>query len=178
MTRDRLAKLPPVFTENGTVTVGNACPINDGAAAVLMMSESRARAIGITQGLRFIDSATVGVDPNLAGIGPVAATQALFTRQHDRTLADVTQVEFNEAFASQVLASLDQLQIPETIVNLGGGAIALGHPYGASGAILITRLFTDLVRFSPEPPSLGLATIGVGGGLGISTLVEPWLSIA
>jgi acetyl-CoA C-acetyltransferase len=174
MTCDRLAKLPPVFMKNGTVTVGNACPINDGAAIVLMVSEAIARELGITQGLRFRDSVAVGVDPNLAGIGPVAATQALFARQRDRTLADVTQVEFNEAFASQVLASLDQLHIPEAIVNPGGGAIALGHPYGASGAILVTRLFTDLVIHDPQPQQLGLATIGVGGGLGISTLIETW----
>jgi acetyl-CoA C-acetyltransferase len=174
MTRDRLAKLPPVFMESGSITVGNACPINDGAAVVLMVSEAIARDLGISQGLRFIDSATVGVDPNLAGMGPVAATQALFARQRDRTLADVTQVEFNEAFAAQVLANLDQLQIPETIVNPRGGAIALGHPYGASGAILITRLFTDFIIHTPGLKQLGLATIGVGGGLGISTLLETW----
>lgn len=174
LTPDRLAKLPPAFVEGGTVTVGNACPINDGAAAVLILSGDRCRALGIQQGLRFVDAAVVGVDPNLAGIGPVAAVQALLARHPQLTWTDLAQVEFNEAFASQVLASLDALHLPEARVNPGGGAIALGHPYGASGAILVTRLFTDLVRSGQPAGQLGLATIGVGGGLGIATLLETW----
>lgn len=171
---ERLAKLPPVFSPEGTVTVGNACPINDGAAAALIMAEDQCRALGIRQGLRFVDAAIAGVDPNLAGIGPVASTRLLLHRYPALTWAEVHHVEFNEAFAAQVLACLDVLEIPPELVNPGGGAIALGHPYGASGAILMTRLFTDLVRHRSPGAWRGLALIGVGGGLGISTLVERW----
>ncbi|WAL62065.1 thiolase family protein [Thermocoleostomius sinensis] len=181
LTLERLAKLRSAFVEQGTVTVGNTCPINDGAAAVLMVSQSMFEKLELTQGLRVVDAAAVGVDPTVLGIAPVAAIQALLKRQsHQITLEQIDRVEFNEAFAAQVLASLDALEIPEDKVNVGGGAIALGHPYGASGAILMTRLFTEIVHFSalpilpilPRAPRLGLATLGIAGGLGIATLVE------
>lgn len=182
LTLERLAKLPPAFTNKGTVTVGNACPINDGAAAVVMVSEQRFRQLvlnmglttGLTTGLRVVDSAAAGVDPNILGIAPVAATTTLLKRNSRLSIAQLDIVELNEAFAAQVLASLDQLSIPEKKVNVGGGAIALGHPYGASGAILVTRLFTEMVR-CPQgggSPQLGLATLGIAGGLGIATLFE------
>jgi acetyl-CoA C-acetyltransferase len=177
LTLERLAKLRSAFVEQGTVTVGNTCPINDGAAAVLMVSRSMVEQLELTQGLRVVDAVAVGVDPTILGIAPVAATQALLKRQPQMTIEQIDRVEFNEAFAAQVLASLDALEIPEDKVNVGGGALALGHPYGASGAILMTRLFSEIVR-SPMPPlpdrspRLGLATLGIAGGLGIATLVE------
>jgi acetyl-CoA C-acetyltransferase len=118
--------------------------------------------------LTFIDSVAIGVDPNLLGIGPVPAVQKLLKRNRLH-VSDLDIVEFNEAFASQVIASLRELQIPWEKVNLGGGAIALGHPYGASGAILVTRLISEIQRSNAR---LGLATMGIGGGLGIATLFE------
>jgi acetyl-CoA C-acetyltransferase len=171
LTLTRLAKLPPAFVEAGTVTVGNACPINDGAAAVLMVSERIVRDLGVRHGLRLIDAAAAGVDPNVLGIGPVFAVRQLLQR-HSLTPEQIDRVEFNEAFASQVLACLDELDLPEERVNIGGGAIALGHPYGASGAILVTRLFHEMVHYSASDVRLGLATLGIGGGLGIASLFE------
>jgi acetyl-CoA C-acetyltransferase len=171
---ERLAKLPPAFCADGTVTVGNACPVNDGAAAVVILAEETCRALGFRQGLRWVDGATAGVDPNVAGLGPVAAAQALLRRHPSLTWPDVHHVEFNEAFAAQVLACLDHLDLPLDRVNPDGGAIALGHPYGASGAILITRLFTGLVRQRSPGQWRGMALIGVGGGMGIAALVERW----
>jgi acetyl-CoA C-acetyltransferase len=171
---ERLAALPPVFVADGRVTAGNSCPINDGAAAVLIVSASRFRSLGARAGLRVVDSTAAGVDPRLLGTGPIASTRELFARAADLTMDAVDVVEFNEAFAGQVLACLDALGIPETKVNLGGGAIALGHPYGASGAVLVVRLFTEMVRRAKTPANarIGLATLGIAGGLGISTLVE------
>ncbi|MBP2231711.1 acetyl-CoA C-acetyltransferase [Azospirillum agricola] len=175
---DRLARLRPVFREGGTVTAGNACPVNDGAAVVAIVSERRFRALGLTRGLRIVDSQAAGVDPNLLGTGPIPAVRKLLARHPGLTVADIDRIEFNEAFAAQVLASLDALGIDEARVCPGGGALALGHPYGASGAILMTRLFSDLLFPLPGPddgpaPRRGLATLGIGGGLGLATLVEP-----
>jgi acetyl-CoA C-acetyltransferase len=173
LTLARLAKLPPAFEPGGTVTVGNACPINDGAAAVLLVSAGQYRALNCSGGLRIVDAVAAGVEPTILGMGPVAAIQKLLRRHPHLSLDQIDRVEFNEAFAAQVLACLDALAIPKAKVNTAGGAIALGHPYGASGAILMTRLFTDLVRH-PLQPSLrwGLATLGIAGGLGLATLVE------
>ncbi|OMD12092.1 thiolase family protein, partial [Paenibacillus odorifer] len=134
---DKLQKLPPIFEEKGTVTAGNACPINDGAALLLMMSSEKCQQLKLTPILRVVDAQAAGVDPNYLGMGPVPAVQKVLKRQK-LTVADLDIVEFNEAFASQVLASLNELQIPQEKVNLGGGALAIGHPYGASGAMLMT----------------------------------------
>lgn len=186
LTLERLAKLPPAFQTGGTVTVGNACPINDGAAAVVLVSEAKWRQLGQPQGLRVVDAVAAGVDPNLLGIAPVAAVQRLLQRQSHLSIDSIDIIEFNEAFAAQVLACLDKLTIPLKRVNWGGGAIALGHPYGASGAILVTRLFTEMVRLpqadplqvdplenrSLSSPQRGLATLGIAGGLGLATLFE------
>ncbi|WP_064684160.1 thiolase family protein [Rhizobium bangladeshense] len=166
-----LANLKPVFLADGSVTAGNACPLNDGACLVLVISRGMARRLGIEKGLAFIDSAAAGVDPNLLGIGPVASTKKLLQRQPDLSLSGIGAIEFNEAFAAQVLASLDQLEIPADTVNREGGAIALGHPFGASGAILVTRLYSQLVR-SGTPGATGLAMIGIGGGIGLTALFE------
>jgi acetyl-CoA C-acetyltransferase len=166
---EKLAALAPVFSSDGTVTAGNACPINDGAAAVVVMSEERAKALGFADGLLIADSTVAGVDPNLLGMGPVPAVQKLLARK-DLTVADIDLVEFNEAFACQVLACCDELGVMEDQLNINGGALALGHPYGASGAILMVRLFSELVR--RDNGRRGLATLGIGGGMGLATLVE------
>jgi len=173
---EKLEKLSPVFVEGGTITAGNACPINDGAAAALILSEEKFRAMGLTKGLRIVDAASVGVDPNMPGMGPVAAVNALLNKYSSKiSIDEIDLVEFNEAFAVQALACLDALKVSEAKVNIGGGALALGHPYGASGAILVTRLFAEMARAKTSlssAPSLGLATLGVAGGLGIATLFE------
>lgn len=165
---DKLANLPPIFKEEGTVTAGNACPINDGAALLLMMSREKCQELKLKPILRVVDATAAGVDPNYLGIGPVPAVHKVLRRQQ-LTISDIDIVEFNEAFASQVLASLNELQIPQDKVNLGGGALAIGHPYGASGAILMTRLCAEMQH---APYHRGLATLGIGGGMGLATLVE------
>ncbi|OAB28284.1 acetyl-CoA acetyltransferase [Paenibacillus macquariensis subsp. defensor] len=165
---DKLQQLLPIFLEEGTVTAGNACPLNDGASLVLIMSRDKCNELNLKPILRVVDAQAAGVDPNYLGIGPVPAVQKVLNRQC-LTVADLDIVEFNEAFASQVLASLNELQIPEEKVNRGGGALAIGHPYGASGAILMTRLCAEMLH---KPYKRGLATLGIGGGIGLATLVE------
>jgi acetyl-CoA C-acetyltransferase len=163
-----LARLPAAFSAEGSVTAGNACGINDGAAAVAIVSEERRRADGIP-GLACLDWETVGVDPNLPGIGPVPAIHNLLHR-NDISLDDVGVIEINEAFAAQVLACCDELGLDEHRVCVEGGALALGHPWGASGAVLAVRLFSQMVR--GDGPRFGLASIAVGGGQGVALLVE------
>ncbi|WP_090642092.1 thiolase family protein [Paenibacillus sp. UNC496MF] len=165
---EKLQKLKPVFMEQGTVTAGNACPINDGAALVLLLSREKCEQLNLKPALRFVDAQTVGVDPRYLGIGPVSAVNKLLSRQLLR-IADIDLMEFNEAFASQVLASLEELQIPQDKVNPGGGALALGHPYGASGAILMTRLYAEMLQ---NPFRRGIAALGIGGGMGLAVFVE------
>ncbi|QAS53563.1 thiolase family protein [Halobacillus litoralis] len=165
---EKLTSLSPVFREGGTVTAGNACPMNDGASVVLVMSYDKCLSLGLTPIVRFVDSTVAGVDPNLLGIGPVPAVRKLLERQN-RTIEDVDVVEFNEAFASQVIASLKELRVDFQKVNLAGGALALGHPYGASGAILVTRLLTEMKR---GELNCGMATLGIGGGIGLAALFE------
>ncbi|WP_085524267.1 thiolase family protein [Tuberibacillus sp. Marseille-P3662] len=164
-------RLPPLFADNGqqgTVTAGNACPMNDGASAVLMMSEAKAKAFGLQPMAEVVDAVSIGVDPNLPGMGPVPAVTELLNR-HQLTIEAIDRFELNEAFASQVLASLRLLHIPEYKVNRGGGAIALGHPYGASGGVIMTRLVHELIM---EDQQYGVATMGIGGGIGTAVLVK------
>lgn len=163
-----LARLPAAFSSDGTVTAGNACGINDGAAAVALVTEEQRRADGIP-GLACLDWVTLGSDPNLPGVGPVPAVRALL-RRNGVTAEDLGVIEINEAFAAQVLACCDELAIDEERVCLDGGALALGHPWGASGAVLAVRLFGQMVR--DDGPELGLATIAVGGGQGVAVLVQ------
>lgn len=167
MSAQRLARLKPLF-DAGSVTVGNACPKSDGAALALVMSREKAEALGLKGQLKFIDAQVSGVNPKLLGIGPVPATEQLLMR-HRLSISDMDWVAFNEAFSSQVLASMDLLGIEERQVNPFGGALAEGHPYGASGANLVARLISILTYF---PGNHALATMGIGGGLGISTLFE------
>ena len=161
-----LGRLKPLLTD-GTVTAGNSCMKNDGAVLLLIMERETAESLGFTTGMRFIDSATVGVDPTILGIGPVNAVKQLLHRQQ-LTINDIEAVELNEAFASQVLASKQLLGISDEQLNLFGGALATGHPYGASGAALVTRLFYM------ENYYRTIATMGIGGGIGNAALFERW----
>lgn len=171
-----LEKLAPVFVADGSVTAGNCCPLNDGASLLLVMSRQKAKAMGFIQGLLFVDACSAGVDPNYLGLGPVPSTQKLLARQPALTLDNIDIIEFNEAFAAQVLGSLDQLNIDEQRVNLQGGAIALGHPYGASGGIMVTRIFSQLLRqktpLQLAEPKWAMAMLGIAGGLGLTALFK------
>lgn len=168
LTLNKLAKLSPIFKENGTVTTGNTCPVNDGAAAILIMSKQKCLELGLQPLLKFVDATSAGVDPNLLGIGPIPAVRKLLKRTQ-LTIANIDLVELNEAFASQVLACIQELGIPDDKLNVGGGALAFGHPYGASGAMLVTRLYTEMQRLDSK---FGITTLGIGGGLGLATLFE------
>ena len=165
-----LARFPPVFAEGGTVTAGNSCFDADGAAAVVITSVQRARELGATSGLLVRGTDTAGVDPQLLGIGAAEAAKRLLERS-GVTAAGVGLVEFNEAFASQTLACLDRLGIPPERANLDGGALALGHAYGASGAVLVTRLLAQ-ARRNPVEGQLALAMISIAGGMGTAALLE------
>jgi acetyl-CoA C-acetyltransferase len=168
-TLEGLAKLKPAFLEDGTVTAGNACPLNDGAAAVLVMSDERAKALGLTPIARILGSAVSGVAPEIMGVGPIEACRKLFA-QTGLTIKDVDVVELNEAFAAQVLPVCDEVGIDiEGQLNPHGGAIALGHPFGMTGARIMTTLLNDLQTLDK---SIGLETMCVGGGQGMAILVE------
>ncbi len=167
-TLEGLAKLSPVFREGGTVTAGNACPLNDGAAAVVVMSDTRARELGITPLARIIASGVSGLDPEIMGLGPVeACRQAL--RRAGMTIDDVDLVEINEAFAAQVIPSARHLGIGWDKLNVKGGAIALGHPFGQTGARIMTTLLNAL---EDEDKTIGLESMCVGGGQGMAMIVE------
>ena len=168
LTAERLARLPPAFVDGGTVTAGNSCGVNDGAAAVAVVDAATHAALGLP-GLRVLATATAGVDPQLPGLGLVPAVRAAVDRA-GLTLDDVDAVELNEAFAGQVLACCDDLGLDEERVCPDGGALALGHPWGASGAVLVVRLFSRLVRQGRG--EIGLAAIAVGGGQGVAMVVQ------
>jgi acetyl-CoA C-acetyltransferase len=166
---ERLAELRPSFRAGGTVTAGNSCPLNDGAAAVLVMSEAKAAALGATPLVRILASAVSGVEPELMGVGPIEAV-ARVLRRAGMTIGDVDVVELNEAFAAQVLPVCDELGVDvEAQLNPHGGAIALGHPFGMTGARIMTALINDLRTLDG---SIGLETMCVGGGQGMAMIVE------
>ena len=163
-----LAKLRPAFKKDGKVTAGNASAINDGAAALVIMSEDKAKELGITPMATWVGGALGGVDPSIMGVGPVAATNKVM-KKIGMTVADMDLIEANEAFASQSLAVAHDLGFDMEKVNVNGGAIALGHPVGASGArILVTLLYAMKHRGAKK----GLATLCIGGGMGCATVVE------
>ena len=166
---EKLSQLDPVFRTGGTVTAGNACPINDGAAAVLVVSTHWLQRNPRPSGLVVEGTSAAGVDPNILGMGPVPAVQKLLERT-GAGLDEIDVIEFNEAFAAQVLACVDELGLDSDKLNIGGGALAIGHPYGASGAILMVRLFTELARQNKGSFNRGLATIGIGGGQGLALM--------
>jgi acetyl-CoA acetyltransferase family protein len=167
-TADALAKLKPAFRSGGTVTAGNASGINDGAAALVIASEDRARDLGVEPLGAFVGSAVAGVDPRVMGIGPIPAVRKLLERA-GIAASDLDLVELNEAFASQSLAVVRELGLDEEKVNVNGGAIALGHPLGMSGARLVVSLLHELRR---REGRYGLATLCVGVGQGVAALFE------
>jgi len=172
---EQLARLKPAFRQGGTVTAGNSSGINDGAAALLLTSADKARELGLKSMARWVGSAVAGVDPGVMGYGPVPATQKLL-RRLNLSLDEVGLIELNEAFAAQSLGVMRKLGMRHEITNVNGGAIALGHPTGCSGARILTTLLHEMKRRAPSEkrPYYGLATLCVGVGMGVSTIVE-WL---
>ena len=169
---EKLAALKPAFRKGGTVTAGNASGLNDGAAALVLMSRPRAEALGLRPRARWVASAAAGIDPRVMGLGPVAATHKALARA-GLTLADIDLAELNEAFAVQAIAVLRELGLSETITNVNGGAIALGHPLGCSGARILTTLIHEMERRAAAGVSMhyGLATLCVGVGQGEATII-------
>ena len=165
---EKLAELKPAFREDGRVTAGNSSQISDGAAAVLLMERRKAEALGLRPRARIVDQATVGVDPVIMLTGPIPATKRLLER-NGMTMSDIDLIEINEAFASVVAAWRRELDPDMDRVNVNGGAIALGHPLGSTGARLVTTLLHELERADKE---VGLVTMCCGGGLGTGTLIE------
>ena len=170
---ETLAKLKPAFRQGGTVTAGNASGLNDGAAALLLMSAGRAEKLGLKPLARWVGSAAAGVDPRIMGLGPVPATRKALDRA-GLTLGDIDLIELNEAFAVQSLAVMRELGLRPEITNVNGGAIALGHPLGCSGARILTTLLHEMKRRRAAGESMryGLATLCVGVGQGEATIVE------
>jgi acetyl-CoA acetyltransferase family protein len=173
--REELAKLRPAFKQDGSVTAGNSSGINDGAAALLLMNREKAEALRVTPMARWVGSAVAGVNPGVMGYGPVPATRKLLERL-SLQLDDIGLIEINEAFAAQTLGCMQTLGLRHEITNVNGGAIALGHPTGCSGARILVTLLHEMKRRAPgaHRPFYGLATLCVGVGMGASTIVE-WI---
>jgi acetyl-CoA C-acetyltransferase len=167
-TLEGLSNLKPVFREGGTVTAGNACPLNDGAAAVIVMSDTKAKALGITPLARIVASGVTGLNPEIMGLGPVDACRQVLARAN-MTIDDIDLVEINEAFAAQVVPSAKHLGISWDKLNVKGGAIALGHPFGQTGARIMTTLLNAL---EDTGQTFGLESMCVGGGQGMAMIVE------
>ena len=167
-TRDVLAKLKPAFRPDGTVTAGNACPLNDGAAAVLVMSEDKAKALGCKPMARIVASTVAAIRPEIMGLGPIPAIRALLD-QTGMTIDDVDVVEINEAFAAQIVPCKQELGIPDDKLNPFGGAIALGHPFGMTGARIMTTLINGLRTLDG---TYGIESMCVAGGMGQAMLIE------
>jgi len=172
---ESLGRLKPAFREGGSVTAGNSSGLNDGAAALLIMSEGKAKELGCKPLARIVASGAAGVPPRIMGMGPVPATKKALQRARLK-LADIGLIELNEAFAIQSLAVIEDLGLDPDIVNVNGGAVALGHPLGCSGARILTTLLHEMGRRAPQEkrPYYGLATLCVGVGQGEATIVE-WL---
>ncbi len=167
-TLEKLASLQPVFRPDGKVTAGNACPLNDGAAAVLVMSESKAAELGLTPLARIVSSAVTGLNPEIMGLGPIEASRQALDRAGMK-IDDIDLVEINEAFAAQVIPSARHLGIPWDKLNVNGGGIALGHPFGMTGARIMTTLLNNL---DATDGTIGLETMCVAGGMGQAMIVE------
>jgi acetyl-CoA C-acetyltransferase len=167
-TVEKLATLKPAFREGGKVTAGNACPLNDGAAAVVVMSDTRASQLGITPLARIVSSGVSALDPEIMGLGPIEACRQALKRAN-MTIDDIDLVEINEAFAAQIIPSAKHLGIPWEKLNVKGGAIALGHPFGMTGARIMTTLLNAL---EDENKRFGLESMCVGGGQGMAMVVE------
>ncbi|MFV0523143.1 MAG: acetyl-CoA C-acetyltransferase [Acidimicrobiales bacterium] len=167
-TIESVSQLKPVFRPDGTVTAGNACPLNDGAAAVVVMSDTRAAELGITPLARIVSSGVTGLNPEIMGLGPIEACRMAMSRA-GMTIDDIDLVEINEAFAAQVLPSAEHLGIDHDKLNVNGGAIALGHPFGMTGARIMTTLINGLID---ADKTIGMETMCVGGGQGMSMIIE------
>jgi acetyl-CoA C-acetyltransferase len=167
-TLEKLAALKPAFKENGTVTAGNACPLNDGAAAVLVMSEDKAKSLGLKPRARILASTVAAIRPEIMGLGPIPAIQALL-KEARMTMDDIDIVEINEAFAAQIVPCKEDLGIDDEKLNPFGGAIALGHPFGMTGARIMTTLLNDLETLDK---TYGIESMCVAGGMGQAMLVE------
>ncbi|HEV2426845.1 MAG TPA: acetyl-CoA C-acetyltransferase [Acidimicrobiales bacterium] len=165
---EKLSTLAPAFREGGTVTAGNSCPLNDGAAAVVVLSDTRARELGVTPMARIVASAVSALNPEIMGLGPVEASRQALARA-GMTIDDIDLVEINEAFAAQVIPSARHLGVPWDKLNVRGGAIALGHPFGMTGARIMTTLLNAL---EDKGKRFGLETMCVGGGQGMAMIVE------
>jgi acetyl-CoA C-acetyltransferase len=167
-TAEKLAELKPAFRPDGEVTAGNACPLNDGAAAVIVMSDTRAAELGITPLARVVSSGVTGLNPEIMGLGPIEASRQALKRAN-LTIDDIDLAEINEAFAAQAIPSAKHLGIPWEKLNVHGGAIALGHPFGMTGARIMTTLINGL---ETEGKRYGLETMCVGGGQGMAMVIE------
>src|SRR4051794_20313637 len=167
-TLEKLSQLPPAFREDGRVTAGNSCPLNDGAAAVLVMSADKARELGLKPGARIITAATAALEPEMMGVAPIGAIAKVLDRA-GMSIGDVDVVELNEAFAAQVIPIMAECNIPLEKMNPHGGAIALGHPFGMTGARIMTTLLNDL---ETDDKTIGLETMCVAGGQGQAMIVE------
>ncbi|MFC9972799.1 acetyl-CoA C-acetyltransferase [Spirillospora sp. NPDC127200] len=165
---EKVSQLQPVFRPDGTVTAGNCCPLNDGAAAVVIMSDTKAAELGITPLARIVSTGVTGLSPEIMGLGPVEASKQALARA-GMTIGDIDLVEINEAFAAQVLPSADELGVDIDKLNVNGGAIAIGHPFGMTGARITSTLINSL-RFHDK--QFGLETMCVGGGQGMAMVLE------
>jgi acetyl-CoA C-acetyltransferase len=167
-TMERLAGLKPVFKEGGTVTAGNACPLNDGAAALLVMSEERAKELGLQPKVKILASTVAAIRPEIMGLGPIPAIQQLL-KNTGMKIEDIDVVEINEAFAAQIVPCIEELGLDRDKLNPFGGAIALGHPFGMTGARIMTTLINDLQTLDK---TYGIESMCVAGGMGMAMLVE------
>jgi acetyl-CoA C-acetyltransferase len=167
-TYEKISQLKPVFRPNGTVTAGNACPLNDGAAAVVITSDAKAKELGLTPLARIVATGVTGLSPEIMGLGPIEATKRALANA-GMSISDVDLFEINEAFAVQVLGSARELGIDEDKLNVSGGAIALGHPFGMSGARITATLLNNLTTYDK---TFGVETMCVGGGQGMAMIVE------
>jgi acetyl-CoA C-acetyltransferase len=167
-TYEKLSQLPPAFKPDGSVTAGNACPLNDGAAALLVMSEERAKELGLTPKVRIIASTVAAIRPEIMGLGPIPAIEKLLAATK-MTMDDIDVVEINEAFAAQIVPCKEDLGIDDEKLNPFGGAIALGHPFGMTGARIMTTLINDLETLDG---TYGIESMCVAGGMGMAMLVE------
>ncbi|GAA3965378.1 acetyl-CoA C-acetyltransferase [Gordonia caeni] len=167
-TYEKISQLQPVFRPDGTITAGNACPLNDGAAALVIMSDTKAKELGLTPLARIVATAATGLSPEIMGLGPIEAVRKVL-RIADMSISDIDLYEINEAFAVQVLGSADVLGMDHDRLNVSGGAIALGHPFGMTGARITTTLLNNLTT---HDKTFGLETMCVGGGQGMAMIIE------
>jgi acetyl-CoA C-acetyltransferase len=167
-TYEKISQLKPVFRPNGTITAGNACPLNDGAAAVVIMSDTKAKELGLTPLARIVSTGVSGLSPEIMGLGPIEASKQALARA-GMSIGDLDLYEINEAFAVQVLGSARALGMDEDKLNVSGGAIALGHPFGMTGARITATLLNNLTTYDK---SFGLETMCVGGGQGMAMIIE------